>query len=205
MKTFLSGLGLVIPTALILYILIFILTQTELFFKKILLTFMPLEYYISGMGFIFGLIAVYIIGVLLKFWIIQSIRVFFEKLIDKTPILSSLYGIVKDFFSFLSNMKKNDKNSIVLVEFPSLEAKIIGFITADDLRNFHKLDMEDPVMVYFQMSYQVGGYALFIPKKNLTYLDMKIEDALRFVITAGISNDNGDNNEKVTTKGSTNN
>lgn len=51
-------------------------------------------------------------------------------------------------------------------------------------------------MVYFQMSYQVGGYALFIPKKNLTHLDMKVEDALRFVITAGISNENGDKKEK---------
>ena len=67
---------------------------------------------------------------------------------------------------------------------------MIGFITADDLKDFHNLDMEDPVMVYFAMSYQVGGYALFIPKKNLTYLDMKIEDALRFVTTAGISNKN---------------
>ncbi len=196
MKTFLNGLGLVIPTALILYILIWILTQTELFFKDILLIFTPLEYYISGMGFIFGLISVYIIGVLLKFWIIQSIRVFFEKLIDKTPILSGLYGSIKDFFRFLSNMKKNDNNSIVLVEFPSLEAKMIGFITTDDLKDFHNLDMEDPVMVYLQMSYQVGGYALFIPRKNLTHLDMKIEDALRFVTTAGISNNNGDKNEK---------
>ena len=190
MKTFLNGLGLIIPTALILYILIWVLTQTELFFKTTLLMFMPLEYYISGMGFIFGLISVYIIGVLLKFWIIQSIRDFFEKLINKTPILSTLYGSIKDFFRFLSNMKKNDNNSIVLVEFPSLEAKMIGFITADDLKDFHNLDMEDPVMVYFAMSYQVGGYALFIPKKNLTYLDMKIEDALRFVTTAGISNKN---------------
>lgn len=194
MKTFLSGLGLVIPTALILYILIWVLTQTELFFKEILLTFMPTEYYISGMGFIFGLISVYIIGILLKFWIIQTIRDFFEKLIDKTPILSSLYGSIKDFFRFLSNMKNNDNNSIVLVEIPSLEAKMIGFITADDLKDFHQLDMEDPVMVYLQMSYQVGGYSLFIPRKNLTHLDMKVEDALRFVTTAGISNNSGDKN-----------
>lgn len=164
------------------------------FFKDFLLMFIPFKYYITGMGFLFGLIAVYIIGVLLKFWIIQSIKAFFEKLIDKTPILSSIYGSIKDFFSFLYNMKKNDNNSIVLVEFPSLEAKMIGFITADDLKNFHQLDMEDPVMVYLQMSYQVGGYALFIPRKNLTHLDMKVEDALRFVITAGISNENRDKN-----------
>lgn len=67
---------------------------------------MPFEYYITGMGFILGSILVYIIGILLKFWIIQRIRVFFEKIIDKTPILSSIYDIIKDFFNFLSNMKK---------------------------------------------------------------------------------------------------
>lgn len=196
MKTFINGLSLVLPTALILYILLWLLSQTELFFKIFLLLLIPPEYYISGMGFLLGVFFVYIIGALLKFWIIQNMRDFFERLIDKTPILSTIYGSIKDFFSFLSNMKKNNKNAIVLVTFPSLQAKMIGFITADDLKNFHNLDMEDPVMVYFQMSYQVGGYALFIPRKNLTYLDMKVEDALRFVITAGISNDNGDKNEK---------
>ena len=189
MKTFLNGLGLVIPTALILYILIWVLTNTELFFKKILLLFIPFEYYISGMGFILGLVAVYIIGLLLKFWIIQAIRDFFEKLIDKTPIISSIYGIIKDLFSFISNMKKNNKDSIVLVEFPSLQAKMIGFITTDDFKKFHNLDMQESVMVYFPMSYQVGGYSLFIPRKNLTHLDMSVEDAMRFVITAGISNE----------------
>ena len=52
--------------------------------------------------------------------------------------------------------------------------------------------MDDPVIVYFQMSYQIGGYSMFIPRKNLTLLDMSIEESFRFVMTAGISNTKGE-------------
>ena len=70
---------------------------------------------------------------------------------------------------------------------PALDAKIMGFITSRDLERFKFLDMEEPVVVYFQMSYQVGGYSLFIPKKNITPINMKTEEALGFIMTAGIS------------------
>lgn len=187
MKTFLNGLSLILPTALVLYLLIWILTTTENFFGNLILYVLPKEYYITGFGFVTGIAVVFFVGLLLKLWIVQKLRDFFESLVDKTPLVNTLYGAVKDFFNFFSNLKNKENDIVVLVSLPTLDAKIMGFITSRDLDRFKFLDMEEPVVVYFQMSYQVGGYSLFIPKKNITFVDIKTEDALGFIMTAGIS------------------
>ncbi|MCK9455513.1 MAG: DUF502 domain-containing protein [Sulfurimonas sp.] len=197
MKTFINGLSLILPTALVLYLLVWVLKTTENFFGELILFIIPKEYYITGLGFIAGIIIVFSVGLLLKLWIIQKLRDFFEALIDKMPLINTLYGAVKDFFNFFSNLKNREDNVVVLVSLPALESKIIGFITAKDLQRFDFLDMQEPVVVYFQMSYQVGGYSLFIPKKNITPIDMKTEEALGFIMTAGISSSKKNDKKEV--------
>ncbi|MGE4397023.1 MAG: DUF502 domain-containing protein [Sulfurimonas sp.] len=187
MKTFINGLSLILPTALVFYLLVWILETTEHFFGDMILLVLPKEYYITGLGFITGIAIVFFVGVLLKLWIVQKLRDFFEALIDKTPLVNTLYGAVKDFFNFFSNLKNKENDIVVLVDTHWMDSKIMGFITSEDLKRFDFLDMEEPVVVYFQLSYQIGGYSLFIPKKNITPINMKTEEALGFIMTAGIS------------------
>lgn len=187
MKTFINGLSLILPTALVLYLLVWILKMTEHFFGDLILLVLPKEYYITGLGFITGIAIVFFVGLLLKLWIVQKLRDFFEALIDKTPLINTLYGAVKDFFNFFSNLKNKENDIVVLVDTHWMDSKIMGFITSEDLKRFDFLDMEEPVVVYFQLSYQIGGYSLFIPKKNITPINMKTEEALGFIMTAGIS------------------
>lgn len=188
MKTFINGLSFILPTALILYVFIWILKTTENFFGTVILYFIPDQYYITGLGFITGLAIVFFVGLLLRLWIVRKIRDLFEHIIEKTPLINTLYNSTKDFFNFFSNLKNEKKSMVVLVDVESMNSKIIGFITVEDLKRFDFLDMQDPVMVYFQLSYQIGGYSLFVPKKNITPIDMSVEDALSFIMTAGISN-----------------
>lgn len=187
MKTFINGLSLILPTALVLYILVWVLKMTEDFFGDLILLVLPKEYYITGLGFAAGIAIVFFVGLLLKLWIVQKIRDFFEAMIDKTPLVNTLYGAIKDFFNFFSNLKNREKDIVVLVDTTWMDSKIMGFITSEDLKRFDFLDMEEPVVVYFQLSYQIGGYSLFIPKKNITPINMKTEEALGFIMTAGIS------------------
>lgn len=187
MKTFLNGLGLVIPTAIIFYVLLWLLQKTEAFFKKYLLMTLPDDYYMTGMGLIAGIVFVFIIGLLLKLWIVQRIRDKIEQIMDKMPLVGSIYGAIKDFLNFFSTIKERKDSITVLVDIPSLDAKLIGMITVTDFKNFDVLDEEERVVVYLQLSYQIGGYSILIPKKNLTPIDMSIEEAFRFTMTAGIS------------------
>lgn len=195
MKTFTNGLSIILPTALIFYVLLWILEKTETVFKDVMMLFLPAEYYFVGMGIISGLIFVYFVGLLLKIWIFKKLKRYLENLIDKMPILNTLYGGVQDFFNFTSNMKKSEENIIVMVDIPAMDSKMIGFITLKEFQNFNDVDLGNRVLVYLQMSYQVGGYSLFIPKKHITPLNMELEEAMRFVLTAGISKGKGEKSE----------
>ncbi len=197
MKTFFNGLGLILPTALAFYIFLWILEQTETFFKQFLLLVLSEAYYVPGLGIVLGFVFVYFMGLLLKFWIVQKFRTFIDTTIEKMPVIGSVFGGIKDFYNFFSNMKNKKDSITVLVDIPAMDAKIIGLITQEDFSNFDSLNMEEPVLVYLQMSYQIGGYSLFIPKKNLTPLDMNIEDSIRFIMTAGISHKDNDNENKA--------
>jgi uncharacterized membrane protein len=76
----------------------------------------------------------------------------------------------------------------VLVRFPGQDFQLLGFVTRD---SFDGLPLEpaaeDPVAVYLPMSYQVGGYTLYLPRSALTPIDMPFEQAMRLTLTAGVT------------------
>ncbi|MNC92233.1 hypothetical protein D3C83_86210 [compost metagenome] len=37
------------------------------------------------------------------------------------------------------------------------------------------------------MSYQIGGFTVYMPRSKIEPIDMTIEDAMRFTLTAGMS------------------
>ena len=65
---------------------------------------------------------------------------------------------------------------------------LIGFVTREDFRGtpFGLADA-DTVAVYLPMSYQIGGYTVLLPRRLIEPIDMSVEDALRFAVTAGMS------------------
>jgi uncharacterized membrane protein len=43
------------------------------------------------------------------------------------------------------------------------------------------------VAVYFPMSYQIGGYTLYLPKAELEETTLSVEEAMRLVLIGGVS------------------
>ena len=123
MKTFLNGLTIILPTAVILYLFVWILKTTEAFFSDMILVFLPAQYYVVGMGLLTGIVIIFITGLLLKLWIVQKIQTFFENIIEEMPLLGAVYGGMKDFVNFFSNLEEKKENIVVLVDIPSLEQK----------------------------------------------------------------------------------
>jgi uncharacterized membrane protein len=74
-----------------------------------------------------------------------------------------------------------------MLQWPGTPIRLVGFVTVENLGDFQIAAEEDCVAVYLPMSYQIGGYTVFVPRKLLTPLDMSLEEAMRFVVTAGVS------------------
>jgi uncharacterized membrane protein len=71
-------------------------------------------------------------------------------------------------------------------------ARAIGFVTEEHLnpRMFGESE-PDIVAVYFPMSYQIGGYTLYLPKSELEATQLSVEEAMRLVLIGGVTASNG--------------
>ena len=141
--------------------------------------------YFPGLGTIAGLILMFLIGLLMKAVLIRQLFTFSESLLYRLPIIKSIYRAIRDLFDFFSP-KKEQFGRVVIVTVNNME--MVGFITQEDpARLPQSLSNPDSVLVYLPMSYMIGGFTLLIPKKDIKPCQMNMDEAMRFVLTAGIT------------------
>jgi uncharacterized membrane protein len=76
---------------------------------------------------------------------------------------------------------------VVLVQLPGQSFELIGFVTRESFAGLPiSPQAEQPVAVYLPMSYQLGGYTLFLDRSCLRHIDMSFEEAMRLVITGAV-------------------
>ena len=111
----------------------------------------------------------------------------FEELLNRIPLVKTVYSAVRDLMSLFSKSGSRTFSRVVMVKFPGTEAGLIGFVTIEDFAGLPLQPAPETVAVYLPMSYTIGGYTAFLPRAWLTPLDMTLEEAMRFVVTAGMS------------------
>ena len=73
------------------------------------------------------------------------------------------------------------------MQLPGSDMRLMGFVTRDHFSDLPGgVANEGDVAVYLPMSYQIGGYTVFMPRSQITPVDMSRERAMRFVLTAGL-------------------
>ncbi len=145
-----------------------------------------------GSGLIIMLLLLLIVGLLFQFSIISWFFQRMEKAVLKFPLVKTLYGAVKD----LANMFDNSQHKTQQVALVDMSAQglglAVGIITTDTIPQVIRDCCEQPdelVTVYLPMSYMVGGYTVFLPKSKVKPMDWTFEKAMRFALTAGVSQD----------------
>jgi uncharacterized membrane protein len=187
-KLFLKGLAVVIPAALTLAILWWLARGAEQLLGGILSRFLPQGWYVPGMGLVAGIAITILVGLLTHVIVFQKLFAIGDRILHRLPLIKSIYSALKDFVGYLSPDSEVAQSKVVLVRIPGQDFEQIGFVTRED---FSRLPLElsttDPVAVYLPMSYQIGGYTLFLPRSCLTPLDLSFEDGMRLVLTGAVS------------------
>ena len=85
-----------------------------------------------------------------------------------------------------------------MVSVPDSHIRMLGLVTREDFAALPDgMDDGQTVAVYLPMSYQMGGYTIFADKANIRAVNMSIEEAMRFIVTAGVSTQKHDPAEKA--------
>jgi uncharacterized membrane protein len=108
-----------------------------------------------------------------------------EDLVIQIPFIKSIYTAIRDFVFFFSGEQKGKFKQVVLVKVHSGYGQQIGFITVSDFDGITFI-ADDQIAVFLPFSYQLGGYTVIMSRNDVVPIDMSVEDALRFIATAGI-------------------
>ena len=88
---------------------------------------------------------------------------------------------------FFPSENRGKFKQVVLVNVPPGNGQQIGFITVSDFDEvLHTFIADDQIAVYLPFSYAIGGNTVIMSRENITEIDMSVEDALRFIATAGV-------------------
>jgi uncharacterized membrane protein len=186
-RTFFKGLIAIIPITLTLYLLFWLVGTAELALGHIFKFFFPDSWYIKGLGFVLGLPVVYFFGGFLESRTFLRVFNIFEELVIRIPVVKSIYTTIRDFSSLFSTKNKRKFKQVVLVNVPPGNGQQIGFITVSDFEEvLHTFISDDQVAVFLPFSYQMGGVTVVMSRENIVEIDMSVEDALRFIATAGV-------------------
>lgn len=189
-KIFLTGLATIFPVVATFYILFWLATTAESVLGKLIRLLVPDHLYRPGLGVAAGLVVILAVGILMNVWIVQKLFDWWERLLFRVPLIKSLYGAFSDLLRFFSprKEKKEDLRQVVMVPVGDRGGSLLGFVTRRDFAQLPPGIAEgDTVAVYLPMSYQVGGYTVMISRSVLRPVDMSVEQAMRFVLTAGMT------------------
>jgi uncharacterized membrane protein len=187
-KTFLTGLITILPVVLTLYLLYWLVVSTETALGNTIRLVLPEGLYWPGMGTIAGLLVVFLVGVLMHAYVVQRLFAWGEQVLYHVPVIKTVYRSIRDFFDYFSPARKDEFQQVVAVSIGETGMQVIGFVTQavperlpEDFRG------DDSVLVYMPLSYMIGGYAVLMPRSAVRPLDMSMEEAMRFTLTAGVT------------------
>lgn len=191
-RIFLTGLLAMLPILVTVAIVMWLIRLAESVFGKLFNALLPGPLYLPGMGLLLAVIVIFLVGLGLQGVLLNQILGTFEGMLNRIPLVKTVYGAVRDLTGMLGSKSERKFSQVVMVQIPNMPMRLVGFVTVEDLDAAGLSRGDDEVAVYLPMSYQIGGYTLLLPRRYLTPLNMSFEDAMRFVITAGVSRSAGD-------------
>jgi uncharacterized membrane protein len=186
--TLLTGFITLLPVVLTIYLLYWAAISSEQLMGNALRWALPNTTYFPGLGMIAALVVMFIVGLLMKAILVRQLFSFGEQILYRLPLIKTVYRAIRDLFDFFSPNKEG-LGQVVAVTYNGMET--IGFVTQTDQQRLpESFRDQDKVLVYLPMSYMIGGFTVFIPQEHVRPLKMSMEEAMRFVLTAGITGKN---------------
>ena len=149
-------------------------------------TYLP--YGLPGLGVLVLVIALVLVGMLAVNIFGRWLMGIGQKIIERIPIISGVYSALKKLFETLLGQGGTSAfRKAVLVEYPRKGVWTVAFLTAPVYVGFKKLLPNDMVTVYVPTTPNpTSGFMLYVPKKEIKELDMRVDDAFKLVVSTGI-------------------
>jgi len=182
----LNGLLLTLP----IFITVYVIYRLFHWLDKLL----PIEHRYPGMGILMLITFLALFGWLGARFINETIRFWFNKFLDRIPLIKTIYKSVTDLLGAFVGQKKSFNRPVLVKLSKENDIEVIGFITDDDL---HELgNIRNKVGVYLPMSYSFAGHLVIVPVENVKPIDKSSVDVMKYIVSGGVVDIEGEHHDK---------
>lgn len=142
---------------------------------------------IPGVGLLIGVIMITLIGAIAAGFLGRWLIRLGERILNRMPVVRSIYGASKQILETVLSTQSDAFREVVLVEYPRKGLWVLGFVTGATKGEVKDMMSEQTVNVFIPTTPNpTSGFLLFCPNKDINYLDMNVEDAVKLVVSGGI-------------------
>ena len=187
-NNFIAGIVVLIPIGITLYLTLAIVKVSSKILPKEINPNNYLPYNIPGIEIIIALILITLIGWLSLSFIGKKLLSIFDNILNKIPILRTIYSAFTQMLETFTKSEVNKKN-VVLVEYPRKGTWAVGFATNKNTGEIKNKIGQEVINVFVPTTPNpTSGFLLMFPKEDVIYLDITFEQASKFIVSAGSTN-----------------
>lgn len=187
-----TGLLVTIP----LFVTYFFLRAVVVSLDSWLISAIPVQYqpsslfpgtHIYGLGLFGVLVLLFFAGLFARNFFGKKLVQFWEYLIKGIPGVRTVYSATKQIVDTIGQSNSKSFREVVLLEYPRKGLWSLAFVTSSTKGEVQKVTDEELVSIFLPTTPNpTSGFLLFVPKKDITVLDMSVDQGVKMVISAGI-------------------
>ncbi|WP_408954860.1 DUF502 domain-containing protein [Natroniella sp. ANB-PHB2] len=179
-----TGLIILLPLLTTVYIILTVVNLVDGIFSPLIILIIGREIY--GLGFIITFLVILGVGIVATNVLGKKMINVGERLLTKIPIVRNIYLTIQQILDALLLKKKTDFRKVVLVEYPKEGVYQLGFLTYEGKGEVQDKLNKKVVNVFIPTTPNpTSGMLILVDDEDLTYLDMTIEQGLKWVISGG--------------------
>jgi uncharacterized membrane protein len=189
-KWLFSGLLVLAPLGITVWVLQWVISTLDQTLRILPKSWQPdllLGRHVPGLGVIFAIVVVLVIGALVSNFIGKQLFKWWNSLLTHIPVVRSIYSGVKQVSDTLFSEKGNAFRQVVLVQWPHAGMWTVGFVTGQPGGELSKHLADDTLSVFVPTTPNpTGGYFVMVRKSDCVALEMSVDEALTYVVSMGV-------------------
>jgi uncharacterized membrane protein len=142
---------------------------------------------VPGLGAALAVIFLLATGMLAANFLGRRLVQFYEALLHRIPFVRTVYSAVKNFTEILLSDDGTSFKKVLLIQYPRKGLYSIAFQTSEEAAEVQSKTGETIITVFLPTTPNpTSGFMLFVPKDDAIELDMKVEEALKMVVSLGV-------------------
>ena len=191
-RYFVAGLLVWLPlvaTILLLAFVIRLVDRSLLLLPPALRPENLLGFTIPGLGVILTLLILLVTGVIVANFFGRRLIALWESLLARIPLVSTVYGAIKQITNSLFSDASQSFREVVLVEYPRKGLWMLAFVTGDTPKQFQQTIGHDLINIYVPTTPNpTSGFYIMVPPSDVKRLEVPVEAGLKMILSAGVVN-----------------